>query len=98
MPTLKLYQGDSVRIGDDWPVCLDAEKMRDGVIVFSGTVLRYTDHGRKAYGLQVRRAQRDFAVILLPDPDSEPPEGWRDHELLWEYRPESWPKEDAADA
>lgn len=92
MPTLRLDHGDSLRVGNEWPMCLDVDKQKDGVIVFMGTVLRYTDHGRLAYGLQIRRAQRDFAVILLPYPESEPPEGWRNHELLWEYRPESWPK------
>jgi len=93
MATLKLYHGDSVRIGDEWPVCLDAEKQGDGTIVFTGTVLNSTIHGRKAYSLQIRRAGRDFAVILLPYFDSEPPEEWRDRELLWECRPKSWPKE-----
>jgi len=98
MPEIRMYGSERIRIGCEWPMSLDAE-LTDGhsCLVFTGMIQDESFRENPACGVQIRRFGERFAVIFLKYSDSQVPLAWRDRELLWEHRPESWPKEDTAD-
>jgi hypothetical protein len=90
MPDIKVYHNDNIRIGGEWPMCLDVFAPHLGCVLFYG----YMPSGDKnGCGVQLRLRDRELAVIFLQYRDTELPGGWQDSELLYEHRPKSWPKE-----
>jgi len=90
MPEIRAYPHDCIRIGEEWPMCLDLRMDGYQTLVFTGMIANDMCTNLPACGVQIRRYERHFAVIFLKYSDTEVPEEWRASEMLWEHRPQEW--------
>jgi hypothetical protein len=83
---MKISGMSSIRVETDWPCHIDIDREHENLIAYthlmSDTTLRHEWEGQQ---VQVLLKESMLGVFISPYPDADPPEWWRDAEVLWRY-------------
>ena len=84
--SMKISGFSDFRVETEWPCHIDINRDFENLMAYTH-LMRETTLRKEWQGQQVQVLLKDYmlGVFVSPYPDSEPPEWWRDAEVLWRY-------------
>lgn len=83
---MKISGFSGFRVETVWPCAIDVTRDSESLLaqihLMSDSTLRKEWMGQQ---VQVLLKERTLGIFVSPYPDADPPEWWRDAEVLWRY-------------